>query len=469
MGFSYPEDDSMTPMFSRREMLIRTGCGFGGLALAGLLHEQSRAENAQSSGLPVRAKHVIFVLLSGGPSHMDMFDYKPELIRRAGMRYEVARGADVRVQGTSGVLLPPVAKFARHGTSGLWISDALPHLARVADRLCLINSGHGDTADHRQGLSSLFTGSFQTLLPSIGSWMLYGLGTANRNVPAFININPTGNTAGRDLDSAFLPASTQGTPIRRSGGDAIRYLRNPSFSSETQQRQLSILRRMRERDLAAGEINPTHEAMIESFELAFRMQTAVPEVLDLSRETAATQAKYGIGPSMPGLSIARDCLIARRCVEAGIRYVQINGLLWDHHDNIATVLPNSCQTIDQPVAALIDDLHQRGKLQETLIVMAGEIGRLPFAAGNGSRGGRDHNGSAMTFLLAGGGIKGGMHFGATDEIGLAAVENKVHIHDLHATIFHLLGIDHERFFYETGGRQYKINDGKGRVVRDVIA
>ena len=479
--------------FSKRQMLKSVASGFGYLAFSGLAHEtaaaaasRGRSDRAEeSSGTlvpksthhPARAKRVIFLCMNGGPSHVDLLDYKPEL--------QAANGRSTTIgQDRGGTkLLSSPFKFARHGQSGLWLSETLPHLARHADDLCIINSMHTDLPNHSQAFLQMHTGSFQFVRPSVGAWSLYGLGTENQDLPGYITVNPPSDNGGaRNYGSSFLPTVCQGTKIGgnqipafyaallgrdQEGGPPMKNLNNPYVSRNLQRRQLDLVRRLNERKLERDVYQPEIEGAIESFELAFRMQDIVPDVLDLRHESESTQKQYGIGNGLPTDRFGRQCLLARRLAEAGVRFIEITApTSWDHHFLLKDTLPKSCLATDQPAAALLTDLKQRGMLEDTLVIWAGEFGRTPYGQ---SGSGRDHNNKGYSLWMAGGGIRGGQNYGATDEVGYQAVENPVHLHDWHATILHLLGLDHQRLTFNYGGRDFRLTDVYGKVVDGVFS
>jgi hypothetical protein len=468
-------------------MLRSLSSGFGYLAFAGIAAEaagrEARAPQDQDEqGLaprpthfPPRARRVIFLCMNGGPSHVDLFDYKPELNRRSGSAPPGGRGG--------GTLLGSPFSFARHGESGLWFSEVCPELARHADRLCFIHSMQTDLPNHSQAFIQMHTGSFQFVRPSVGAWTLYGLGTENANLPGFITLNPPSDNGGaRNYGSAFLPAITQGTKIGanqipgfyaallgvdQEPGPPLRHLEHPDLSRSLQRDQLDLIGDLDAHKLSKDVHHPEIEGAIESFELAFRMQDEVPGLLDLRSESEETLDLYGVGPNLPTDRFGRQCLLARRLAEAGVRFVEVTAPVgWDHHFLLEKNLAEACQATDRPVAALLTDLDRRGLLDDTLVIWAGEFGRTPSAQ---SGTGRDHNHKGYTLWMAGGGVKGGFSYGATDEFGAQAVEHPVHIHDLHATILHALGLDHERLTFHYAGRDFRLTDVHGRVVTDLFA
>jgi hypothetical protein len=461
-------------LLSRRAALKGTVAGFGYLAFAGLstlAAEKANPLAPKKTHFPARARRVIFLCMEGAPSHVDTFDYKPEL---AGLDGQRMPGARVFTR-----LLASPWKFARHGESGLWISELFPEVARHADKLCLLRGMHTDVPAHSQAFLQMHTGIFQFKRPSLGAWTFFGLGTENENLPGFVTISPPLQNGGpANYGSAFLPAVFQGTPIRtgfpgfagRAGprggpGGGVSNIRNPRRPPAAQRAQLDFIQSLNREALARDPHNPGIEGAIEAFELAFRMQKDLPKVLDLSAESAATRALYGIGEQATD-SFGRQCLMARRFVEAGVRFVEVTSGQWDHHRDLKNALGNKARSVDQPIAGLLRDLQTRGLLKDTLVLWGGEFGRTPYAQGGD---GRDHNHRGFTMWLAGGGVKGGFSHGATDDYGYEAVAGKVHIHDWHATILHLLGLDHERLTYRYAGRDMRLTDVKGNVVKEVIA
>lgn len=446
---------------SRRDLLRSATCGFGSLALAGLLTEQAAAAaHAPSERTPhfvPRAKRVIFLYMYGGPSQVDLFDYKPELEKQA------AKADNKKLMGS-------IARFGRFGEAGHWISELFPGLRRHADRLCMLKGMHTDTPAHPTAISQLHTGSPVLVRPSMGAWLTYGLGTENENLPGFVTICPR-STAGM-YGSAFLPAIYQGTAIGKAGQPAseatIRHLGDPSLPPQIQREQLEFIQTMNRRHLDRAGSDDQLDAMIQSFELAFRMQTEASPVLDISSETKSTLEMYGID-RQPTDDFGRQCLMARRLAESGVRFVQVTSttpsqLGWDHHFDIRKTLPASCRDVDQPISGLLTDLESRGLLDDTLVLWGSEFGRTS----TGGKG-REHNPHAFTCWMAGGGVESGLSFGETDELGHKAVAEKVHVHDLHATMLYLLGLDHERLTYRYSGRDFRLTDVSGRVVNEIVA
>jgi len=452
-----------TPSLSRRAMLSQAAGGFGLLALAGLCQEAQAYDSPLAPKEPhfaARAKRVIFLCMRGGPSHMETFDYKPQL------------NADNLKPGKrpNAKLFGSQWKFAQHGQSGTWISELLPEIAKQADKLCVINSMHTDNENHPQALEQMHTGSFQFIRPSIGAWVLYGLGTVNQNLPGFISLSPLTALGGiRYYGSAFLPAAYQATTIGEAGSPISRAkignLSNPKLDVTTQRRQLDLLQAMN-REMTQRQAHDTRlEGVIESYELAFRMQAELPGVMDFAGETKETLASYGVDQPNTD-NFGRQCLMARRLVEAGVRFVEVTHQDWDHHGFVSTLMPARTKEIDKPIAGLLADLAQRGLLEDTLVVWGGEFGRTPD---DPTQDGRGHNHQGFTMWLAGGGVKPGLTYGRTDEHGYEAVENKMHTHDLHATILHLLGLDHEKLTYRHAGRDFRLTDVHGRVAKEILA
>ncbi|MEN9572947.1 MAG: hypothetical protein RL514_802 [Verrucomicrobiota bacterium] len=447
---------------SRRAVLSSVSCGFGYLAFAGLAARAATADKPLAPKQPhftPRAKRVIFLCMSGGPSHVDTFDYKPKLIADAGK-------PGARPGST---WLGPKAAFQQRGKGGLWISDLFPNVAQHADDLALIRSMQTDLPAHPQAFLRLHTGTSQFVRPSLGAWATYGLGTENENLPGFITIAPPANFGGaQNFGSSFLPAIYQGTRIGTGGrpvaGSEVKNLRPPG-TAQAQRLELDLIQTLNRAAQQRDPHNAAIEGSIESFELAFKMQSQMPAVLDLAKESAATKQLYGVGDRDTD-DFARKCLMARRFIEAGVRFVEVGSGNWDHHFNLSTALARNCASVDKPIAGLLTDLQQRGLLKDTLVIWGGEFGRTPFAQGND---GRDHNNKGFTFWLAGGGAKGGTSYGATDDYGFEAVQDKVSLHDLHATILHLLGLNHEQLTFRYAGRDFRLTDVKGEVVRGVVA
>ncbi len=470
---------SITDMpFDRRQMLCGAACGFGSLALRGMIGSLARAANAPIAARPPHhaplAKRVIFLFMQGGPSQLDLFDPKPLIARKHGTRISPPiDGHEVTIGVDRYLALAPIAPIRPRGGSGMMISDLMPHLAGVADDLCLLRAVHTDNEAHAPATLQLHTGASIDVRPSMGSWFSYGLGTENEDLPGFITISPDSDV--RTYGSGFLPAAHQGTPVKPTAGDgdAIKYLTDGESSRSVQRRRLDMVQRMNRRLLERVETDRRMEGMIESFELAFRMQAETPRLVDLSGETRATRDLYGIDQPQTDRN-GRACLLARRLSEAGVRFVQVTIGGWDHHGDIRNGLRRSCMESDRPVAGLIRDLKSRGLLGDTLVVWSGEFGRTPWSQDLSGTSpiethGREHQPDSYAAWLAGGGVKAGHVHGETDDFGFRAVVGKVHLHDLHATMMHLLGIDHERLTYRHSGRDYRLTDVAGRVVKEIIA
>ena len=473
----------MTPPLplSRRQALSRVACGFGFLALAGMAAQAAaRGANpvaARAGHHRPRAKRVIFLFMGGGVSHLDSFDYKPALYANDGRMLEFLdqRAIAKTGAGATGRVMKPVWEFRQRGQSGRWVSELFPHMARHADDYCVVRSMHTEGVAHGPATLFLHTGTTNQIRPSMGSWVTYGLGSESENLPAFVALSPTmANGGPRNYGSGFLPAVFQGTAIGRSGQKAVeaalRNVRHPDLSAAAQQRQFELIRALNGEQLRARPGDRELEALASSYELAWRLQNHAPDVLDLSRESAATLALYGIGEE-PTDDYGRQCLMARRLAEAGVRYIQVNysdntnNPAWDQHSNLPKHKDHAVR-VDKPVAGLLADLKARGLLEDTIVWWGSEFGRTPYAEKNGT--GRDHNPTGFSVLLAGGGFKPGFAYGETDEFGHFAVENKVHMHDLHATILHQLGLDHERLTFRHDGRDYRLTDVHGRVVHDIL-
>ncbi len=454
-------------IFPRRRFLRRSGLGIGSLALAQMMVGESTGGIHAAS----KAKSVIHVFLNGGMSQVDTFDPKPELTRRDGQELPYQ---NLLTERRTGVALASPFKFKRHGQSGIPVSDLFPHLSRHVDKMAVIRSMHAELPSHELSLMLLNSGDQRLVRPSLGSWLNWGVGSENRNLPGFVVLCPGGLPVGgtNNWRSAFLPGVYQGTLVDTSQDDPkklIANLRNARLSGSEQALQFDLLRRLNSRHLAQRPGEAALEARIQSFELAYRMQLEATDAFDISREPKHIREMYGPGPQN------RQLLMARRLVERGVRFVQTwhgKGQPWDSHSNIKTSHRNVAGQCDQGLAALIADLDQRGMLEETLIICSGEFGRTPTVElgtqGGGATLGRDHNHWGFSLWMAGGGVKGGTVYGATDDFGFKAVENPVSVHDLHATILHLLGIDHKRFTYRYAGRDFRLTDVHGEVVEGVV-
>ena len=469
----------MNPL-NRRRVLRKFANGFGMLGLASLLAEESRAAPA-SAGDPLavrqphfrpRAKRVIFLFMSGGPSHVDLFDPKPRLDRDNGKPLPFEQPHLVRTK-TVNILKSPF-KFAKHGASGIEVSELFPHVARCVDDLCVIRSMVADNINHNGACLQMNTGEQAFSRPSMGSWLLYGLGSENQDLPGFVVISPSQPAQGAPLwSNSFLPAAYQGTLVQNLD-DPVANLVNPSESARVQSAELSALRRLNALHHLERPDDRALDARIASFELAFRMQAEAPESFRVMSESAATKRLYGLDDPVTA-TFGRQCLMARRLSERGVRFVQVyhtqtskrsSCQLWDQHGGLRTELPANCAATDKPIAALLRDLKARGLLEDTLVIWGGEFGRTPTAEGTD---GREHHPFGFTMWLAGGGVKGGYVHGATDEFGWNAVTDQVHVHDLHATVLHLLGIDHTKLTYRYSGRDYRLTDVSGNIVTSLLA
>ncbi len=462
---------------SRRELLQRAGSGFGGIALAGLLAGEAGAASHAEPGphFPAKAKQVIWLFMGGGPSHVDTFDPKPALGRHH--RKEIPIKLPSHLRDASRKVLASPFKFRRHGESGLPVSDLLPEMARHADDLCIIRSMHCNSIDHTGATLQTFTGMVSLPRPGIGCWLLYGLGSENENLPGYVVLGPDQQSGTATYNSRFLPARYQGTRVAWDPGklkDSSKALPNlgnsGNLSVGQQRRQLDLLSRLNGWHKIGRAKHDALEARTAAFELAFRMQAAAPEAFEIYSETPATHKLYGIDNAKTK-SFGTRCLLARRMVERGVRFVQVqcgkgDGLDWDQHGGLEAGHRKNAAATDRPVAGLIQDLKQRGLLDDTLVIWGGEFGRTPTSQGTD---GREHHPHGYTLCLAGGGVKGGYAHGATDEFGWNAVDRKVHIHDFHATILHLMGIDHERLTFRYAGRDFRLTDVHGNVARDIIA
>ncbi len=454
-------------MFTRREMLQSASAGFGYLALAGIASaEQPAVTNPlapKQPHFPARAKHVIFLCMQGGPSHVDTFDYKPQLMRDHGKSGKYG-----------GSLLKSPWDFQQHGQSGLWISEIFPEVAQHADELCLLRSMHCDQPVHPAAMTQMHTGTAQFIRPSLGAWTLYGLGTENDSLPGFVSLSAP-NGGSQTYGSAFLPAIYGGTKVGRGGrvarfarggsGESVPDIKNARLSESQQRMQLDFIQRLNREKLRREQNHPGVEGVIESYELAFRMQDAMPQLMDLAGETESTLAMYGAAGG-PTENFGKQCLLARRFVESGVRFVEVTHGNWDQHANLSSGHAARAEECDKPIAGLLQDLKQRELLKDTLVIWGGEFGRTPAAQ---SSDGRNHNNKGYTTWMAGGGVKGGYSYGATDEHGYEAVEGKCHIHDWHATILHLLGLNHQQLTYRYAGRDFRLTDVHGNVVQEILA
>ena len=459
---------------SRRDLLKASSIGFGNLALAGMLAEQQARAGVDPLAVKQphfkpRAKRVIFLFMHGGPSQVDTFDYKPLLKRDHGKPLPFARPKVVSGQ-TFNLLQSPWA-FKQYGQSGAWVSDLFPEVAKCVDDMCFIKSMWGSNSRHGGALLELHTGSDTFMRPSLGSWVTYGLGTENSSMPGYLTISPTqSHGGGNNFGSAFLPAPYAGTPIG-SVGIAARDARIPFISNnetprKVQRMEIDYSQELNRKQLESTGPDHALEGRIESFELAFRMQAEAPDLQDLSKESDATQKMYGLDNPVTE-DFGRQCLMARRFSEKGVRFVQVSHTYkWDQHENLKRDHAQNAAEVDKPIAALLKDLKARGLLEDTLVLWAGEFGRTPTAEGSD---GRDHNPEAFTVWMAGGGVKPGFSYGSTDDYGYYSMVNKVHFHDLHATILHLLGMDHLKLTYRFAGRDFRLTDIHGDVVKDILA
>lgn len=465
-----------TSPVTRREMLGRLSAGFGAIGLSGLLGGQASAA-VEPRQITPKARRVIFLFMNGGPSHIDTFDPKPALARYEGTQ---PGGKLYKVPKTAGFMASPL-KFQRHGQSGIEVSESLPRLGALMDDCCVIRSMHTNVPNHEPALLMMNTGNIQPIRPSLGSWVLYGLGSENENLPGFVVLRPTPNiVVGPALwSSSFLPAEYQATGVITADpavDKLVAHVRNPHLGAKEQRRQLDFIQRLNHLHAERRENDRGLEAQIKSMETAFRMQSAASDAFDISREPAAMREMYGDTP------FGRSCLLARRLAESGVRFISVyytssNNQPWDTHADHNKRHGELCADSDRASAALISDLKQRGLLDDTLVVWTGEFGRTPYSQENPDKNkktdpakrGRDHHHTAFSTLLAGGGIKGGHVHGASDELGMNAVVDPVHVHDLHATLLHQLGLDHEKLTYRYAGRDFRLTDVFGKVVDGILA
>ena len=470
-------------LLTRREMLRRSGMGFASLGLAGLLQSESRADTAGAPITPLtpkkphfeaKAKRVIHLFMNGGPSHVDTFDPKPALARYAG---KALPRENPRTERKTGAAFPSPFKFSKYGQSGVEVSELFPHVGACIDDICVIRSMHADVPNHEPSLMLMNCGEARLIRPSFGSWVTYGLGSENQNLPGFIAMCPGGYPIQetQNWQSAFLPGAYQGTYIdtkHTSIDKLIEHIRNQYVTTTEQRHQLDLLRKLNEQHAHQRQQDAQLEARIQSFELAYRMQMDASDAFDISKEPESIREMYGPGTQ------GRQLLIGRRLLEKGVRFLQIwtgEGQPWDHHDDLEVNHRHWAKECDQAIGALLRDLKQRGMLDSTLVIWGGEFGRTPTVemptpgSNAGKINGRDHNHWGFTTWVAGGGVKGGQAYGATDEFGFAAQDNKVHVHDLHATLLHLLGFDHEKLTYRYAGRDFRLTDVHGKVVQGIIA
>ncbi len=447
--------DPLAPQ--RRAFLSQLGVGVGALGLSGFLSHAAAAESAPRTHFPAKAKRVIFLFMAGGPSHLDLFDPKPILSKYAGQR---PPAADLRTERVTGGLMPSPFAFKPGGKSGLMVSDLLPKLREQADQLCVIRSMYASNPNHSPAANFLASGRIDASHPGVGAWVNYGLGSESQDLPGFVSLGGGFGQAGFER-SGYRPGEFQATRVSTRSSDPermIRYLRNPELDKTRQRQQLDALQALNKSHAAAHD--PQLEARVKAMETAFRMQFAAGDAFDVRKEPKSVRDEYGTG------EYATGCLLARRLVERGVRFVQLSNGGWDHHNRISAEIKKSCDAIDRPTAALLADLKRRGLLDDTLVIWAGEFGRTPVSeAGDG----RDHNPFGFTAWMAGAGVKGGTTYGATDELGFKAVDGRVSVHDLHATVLHLLGLNHEKLTYRHAGRDFRLTDVEGRVVNEVLA
>jgi hypothetical protein len=466
---------SFNRSLTRRGLLKTSACGFGHLALSGLLGQEIKSLQLPQQNfekLPhfkPRAKRIIFLFMWGGPSHVDLFDPKPLLNQRAGTQLH---GDDIGLKrGKMGELLGSPFEFSQYGQSGVWMSQLLPELSKQADKLCMVRSMHTEGQAHGEALLRLHTGQANLVRPSVGAWVSYGLGNERDDLPSFITISPPRGHGGvQNYGSAFLPAIHQGmaigsaeTPIANA---QIPNLTNSKLKSKWQRSQLDLVQSLNREHLNQVTHDPGIEGLIESYELAYRMQAKAPPIMDLDSESQTTRDLYGIGSDTTD-NFGRQCLLARKFAENGVRYIQVStDYTWDHHQKVEKGTIDECAKVDRPIAGLLHDLEQRGLLDETLVLWGGEFGRTPVAE---NKDGRNHHPQGFTVWMAGGGVKPGLTYGATDPFGYRPVENAVHMHDLHATLLHALGMDHERLTYRYAGRDFRLTDIHGHVAHELFS
>ena len=459
---------------NRRRILQTAALGFGGLALTDIVHAATSPQAARSPGMVPKAKRVIFLFMAGGPSQHDLFQEKKFIADKHGQKIDSPLRKEVTQVGTEKYLaLGAMAPIRPRGESGMMISDLLPHLSSVADDICLLRGMNADNPQHASATNQFHTGVFTEVRPSMGAWISYGLGTENQNLPSFVSIHAPGV---RTYGSGFLPAAHQGTPLTVPLNDKtlpIENLRNASSSDAIQRQRIDLTKRLNQRLINELHGDDNMEGMIQNMELAFRMQTTTPQLVDLSKESKETLELYGIGGKESDKH-GRACLLARKLSESGVRFVQVTMDGWDHHGDIRGNLPRLCQQTDQPIAGLLKDLKQRGQLDDTLVLWSGEFGRTPWSqdlSGTApiDKHGREHQPESFCAWMAGGGVKGGFTWGETDHMGYNVVSGKVHIHDLHATMLHLLGIEHTQLTWNHLGRDYRLTDVHGSVVKEILA
>ena len=462
---------------TRRDMLRASACGFGHLVFSGLAGNAALGAAPPVAGsvpapvtpIPVRAKRVIFLFMWGGPSHIDLFDPKPRLNTEAGK--ELLGQTVGSKKDKLGLVLGSPFTFRQHGQAGTWMNDLLPHLSRHADQMCVVRSIHTEGNAHGEALLRLHTGQANLVRPSVGSWVSYGLGRENENLPAFITISPPRGHGGvQNYGNAFLSANHQGMAIGSAeipiAKAVVSNLGNAQLTPSRQRDQLELIQALNRRHLEAVGHDPRIEGLIANYELAFRMQSTMPAIMDLSDESSETLDLYGVG-SKPTDNFGRQCLLARKFAERGVRYIQVStDYTWDHHKKVKEGTVEECAKVDKPIAGLLGDLARRGLLEDTLVLWGGEFGRTPMVE-NGD--GRNHHPQAFTMWMAGGGVRGGLTYGSTDDFGYSPVEKPVHMHDLHATLLYILGIDHTRLTYRYAGRDFRLTDVHGNVAHDILA
>jgi hypothetical protein len=464
---------SFSTTITRRWFFRDCGVGLAGMALAQLLQRDgcAAAANPLAPHAPpfaAKAKRVIYLFQAGAPSHLDLFDHKPELSKRSGQLppADLLKNYRAAFINPNSALLGSKFKFARHGQSGLELSELLPQLAKVADDICMVRSVQADAVNHAPAQIMMNTGSQQFGRPSLGAWTLYGLGSEAQNLPGYVVLSSAKGTSGGSSNwgCGFLPTMFSGIPLRATG-DPILYLSNPpGFDADTQRASLDTLERLNQRQFAEHG-DPEITARIQGYEMAYQLQKSAPDLMDLSQESKATLDLYGVDPGKAGY--ARNCLLARRLIERGVRFVQLFHEAWDQHGNLTKEITKNCQDTDRASAALVQDLKQRGLLEDTLVIWGGEFGRTPMVQGGDD--GRDHHNRSFSMWLAGGGVKPGLTYGETDELGFNVARDPVHIHDLHATILHLLGLDHTKLTYRFQGRDFRLTDVHGQVVKALLA
>jgi uncharacterized protein DUF1501 len=483
MNMNHPIQPSPS---NRRGFLRSLGGGFGSVAMAALAAEQAaqaaRSENPlapRTPHFPPKAKRVILLWMQGGPSQMDLFDFKPRLKSEAGNKIPFKVNSATERYEQTARLMPAISSFKQVGGNGMWMSDLLPNLAGKADELCFLRAMETDSPAHPGAIRIFQTGSLQFVRPSMGSWIVYGLGTENQNLPGFVVISPMlygDDGSPLHYSNVFLPAIYQGTrlgdartPVKES---KIGYLGDATLPADLQRMHLDLIQARNRLDQEMSGEDRNIEGLIQSYELAYRMQMQAPEVFDVMKESKATLDLYGIGEKETD-NFGRKCLMARRLAEAGVRYIQVTDNGWDHHSKIGDLLRKSAKGIDKPLTGLLTDLKARGLLDDTLVIWTGEFGRTPYdqsqAGAKDDTPGRDHNPYCWTMFMAGAGVKQGMVLGETDEYAWKAVDGKVHVHDLHATILHLLGLNHEKLTYRYSGRDFRLTDVYGRVVKEILA